>query len=150
MGWNPGSRLGPTDTTQNVARKGLLCPIEVNEQTLGSRNRPGLGYYGPPCVNYSINPGQGVKSVYIRTVFDKPETVMQRSGLGLKKSLVRRDDPQLVLKYRQKPEREKSEASTSNLQFIPLNRTVILNPHGIVSKEGISFVSGGFLNPSSK
>ncbi|TPP61926.1 G patch domain-containing protein 3 [Fasciola gigantica] len=149
MGWKPGSRLGPLDTGHSV-RRGLLCPIEVDEHSLGPRTRTGLGYYGPPHVNYSILPGQMTNSVYIRTVFDRPEDVAQRSGLGLEKSLIRRDEPQLALKYRRQSEGSTQiDLSASTSRFIPRNRTVILNKHSALSKEGITFVFGGFLKPGS-
>lgn len=147
MGWEPGSCLGPLGTERS-RRSGLLCPIEVDEHAPGARTRAGLGYYGPPCINYSIHPGQMANPVYIRTIFDNPQTVAQRSTLGLNKSLIRRDDPTRVLKYRHEPAKNtKTDQSASTSQFVPLNRTVILNAHNVLSREGISFISGGFLKP---
>ncbi|CAH8479686.1 unnamed protein product [Heterobilharzia americana] len=161
MGWTPGTALSVKSSHSKVT-SGLIDPITC-EGSLPPKVRTGLGYYGPRILRNSckkmLNPGstfinkeQKLKSVYIRSVFDSPQTVARRSGLGLFPSLLRRNDPGLVVKWLS----DKKVSSTSPTEStVPLderilikNRTIILNSYGNLSKEGISFVSGGYLNPS--
>ncbi|CAH8830529.1 unnamed protein product [Trichobilharzia szidati] len=157
MGWIPGTALGvKKDGSKFIS--GLIDPITC-EGSLPPNVRTGLGFYGPPIRRQSLNARitadtqkQETRSVYIRSVFDSPQTVAHRSGLGLFPSLLRRNDPGLVVKWLRDREASSNPLpnATSTVLDGPVpvkNRTIILNSYNNVSKEGISFISGGYLNP---
>ncbi|TNN15391.1 G patch domain-containing protein [Schistosoma japonicum] len=159
MGWIPGNGLGAKKGRLKIS-SGIIDPITC-EGSLPPKVRTGLGYYGPRILRNSnkrlLNKeltsnitGQALKSVYIRSVFDSPQTVVHRSGLGLSPSLLRRNDPTMVVKWLRDREESLSHLKSSkpsDERVLIKNRTIILNGHSNLSKEGISFVFGGYLNP---
>ncbi|CAH8440046.1 unnamed protein product [Schistosoma turkestanicum] len=160
MGWIPGTGLGAKRGRFKVS-SGIRVPITC-EGSLPPKVRKGLGYYGPRILrnsnrqllsgkSTSCKVGSTVKPVYIRSVFDSPQTVACRSGLGLSPSVLRRNDLGMVVKWLSDREETSSHLKSPKPlhdQLSIRNRTIILNTYSNLSKEGISFVSGGYLNPS--
>ncbi|CAH8470542.1 unnamed protein product [Schistosoma curassoni] len=160
MGWIPGTGLGAKRGHPKVS-SGIKVPITC-EGSLPPRVRKGLGYYGERISrssnkqlfsggSNSCKIGHATKSVYIRSVFDSPQTVAHRSGLGFSPSILRRNDPGMVVKWLNDREESLDHPLSSKPLYerLPIkNRTIILNAYSNLSKEGISFVSGGYLNPS--
>ncbi|CAH8457050.1 unnamed protein product [Schistosoma rodhaini] len=160
MGWIPGTGLGAKRGHPKFS-SGIKVPITC-EGSLPPGVRKGLGYYGAPISrnsnkqllsgeSKSCKIGYATKSVYIRSVFDSPQAVAHRSGLGFSPSILRRNDPGMVVKWLNDREESLSHPISSKPLYerLPIrNRTVILNTYSNLSKEGISFVSGGYLNPS--
>ncbi|KAH8851310.1 nuclear receptor [Schistosoma japonicum] len=122
MGWIPGNGLGAKKGRLKIS-SGIIDPITC-EGSLPPKVRTGLGYYGPRILRNSnkrlLNKeltsnitGQALKSVYIRSVFDSPQTVVHRSGLGLSPSLLRRNDPTMVVKWLRDREESLSQFKSS-------------------------------------
>ncbi|CAH8564802.1 unnamed protein product [Dicrocoelium dendriticum] len=148
MGWKPGLRLGLSSS------RGLLSPVDT-KGSLPPYTRTGLGYYGPRITKHSFaapntSGSAAVRTVYIRSLFDSSAYAASRSDHGHALSLLRRNDPDEVIKYRSFPSITTPQQSTSTTcvacSSVPsLTRTIILNSRSNMSKEGIAFVSGGLL-----
>ncbi|CAL8107802.1 unnamed protein product [Calicophoron daubneyi] len=161
MGWTPGGRLG-APTSAVSCSFGLIDPLN-GSGSLPPRVRTGLGYYGRRITRRNETSAlteqskrslsekeSSPRTVYIRSVFDSPKIVATRTGTDLTSNPLYRNDPRLTMKYRE----SKSSLSdpsrnliSKTLPAIQHNRTVILTPHGAVSKQGITFVPGGWLFP---
>lgn len=126
-GWRPGARLG------KGYQKGLLQPITAEDGSHPTQ-RSGFGFNKP--FRRPRQPRCRVNNVgvYIRSVFDSPETVAVRSGeSGLARNTRVRADPAHQVKYR-------TDWATATS-----TRTVILTPHAPRGFEGVNFLPGGLL-----
>lgn len=149
MGWRPGMPLGVSSS------RGLLSPVDL-KGSLPPCTRPGLGYHGPritkhpPVASRTCDHSIG-RTTYIRSLFDSPAHIASRSGHGHALSLLRRNNPNEVIKYRSyssvpTPNQSISTICVARPSLPLITRTVILNSGLGVSKEGIAFVFGGLLS----